>query len=158
VATRDQDQRRRENMQANGPVESFTMLEIGQRDGWRCGICQDATRPVSVAAGTPGALSPSIDHIVALSTGGTQMKANVRIARLWCNVERNSGTWHGPDYMQARLSQVLHGTPVPEEIYRRDRADLHAKGGCEPSAALVAIYVGEPRRADGRLAAAARMG
>jgi hypothetical protein len=31
-------------MRANGPVESFTAAEVGKRDGWVCGICQDVTR------------------------------------------------------------------------------------------------------------------
>lgn len=100
------------------------MREIGERDSWLCGICQDAERPVSIASGTPRALSPSLDHIVALSFGGAHTRANVRITHLWCNVERNTGLWHSPEYMQARLSQVLNGTPIPEELFKRDRADL----------------------------------
>lgn len=45
----------------------------------------------------------------------------MRITHLWCNVERNSGTWHGPQYMRARLSQILTGTPIPEETPIRPR-------------------------------------
>jgi hypothetical protein len=68
--------------------------------------------------GAPRALSPSIDHIVPLSRGGQHVKANVRIAHLWCNVEKNNSDDPSPEYMRARLSQIMDGTPIPEELYR----------------------------------------
>jgi 5-methylcytosine-specific restriction endonuclease McrA len=118
AARREQDRRRRDQMRAAGPVESFTKNEIGDRDGWVCGICQDTTRPVDSEPGAPRALSPSIDHVVPLSSGGQHVRANVRIAHLWCNVERNNADAPSPEYMRAGLSRVMDGTPIPEELYR----------------------------------------
>ena len=118
TAKRNQDRRRRDQMQAAGPLESFTKPEIGVRDGWVCGICQDPARLVDPTPGTPRALSPSIDHIVPVSRGGQHTRANVRITHLWCNIERNSSHTPSPESMRARLSQVLDGTPIPEELYR----------------------------------------
>jgi hypothetical protein len=45
AAKRQQDQRRRDRMRANGPVERFTVAEIGERDRWLCGICRDPDHP-----------------------------------------------------------------------------------------------------------------
>lgn len=79
------------------------------------------------------------------------------IAHLWCNVERNTGSWHGPEYMQARLSQVRQGTAMPEEIYRQDRAYLHAKLAANrarllsrstPASALMADWQQRPEWAE----------
>lgn len=86
-----QDRRRREQMRAAGPVESFTVTEIGDRDNWVCGICQDTGRLVDLSPDAPRAVSPSNDHIIAVSAGGTHTRANVGITHLWCNVERNNG-------------------------------------------------------------------
>jgi hypothetical protein len=112
------DRRRRDRMQAAGPVESFTVAEIGDRDGWVCGICQDMARLVDASPGAARALSPSIDHVIAVSDGGPHARANVRIAHLWCNVERNNSKLLTPEYMRAQLSWLLDGTPVPEELHR----------------------------------------
>jgi hypothetical protein len=117
-AKRQQDQRRRNRMRAAGPVESFTAAEVGHRDAWLCGICQDTARLVDPEPSAPLALSPSVDHIVPVSGGGQHARTNVRITHLWCNVERNSGGTPDPEYMRARLSYLLDGSPVPEELHR----------------------------------------
>ena len=113
-----QDQRRRDLMRAAGPVESFTAAEIGERDGWICRICEDSGRLVDPSPGTARALTPSIDHVIAVSDGGPHVRANVRIAHLWCNVERNNGQPPFPEYMRAGLSWLLDGTPIPEDLHR----------------------------------------
>jgi hypothetical protein len=114
-ALRAQGQRRRDLMRKAGPVEAFTAEEIGHRDG---GICQDGTRLVDPSPGAPRALSPSVDHVVAVSAGGLHARANVQITHLWCNVERGNGRTPSPQYMRVRLSQALDGMPVPEELHR----------------------------------------
>jgi hypothetical protein len=80
------DRRRRERMRANGPRESFTVKEIGERDLWRCGICLD---PVDPKSRRPDPRAPSVDHIKALWAGGTHTRDNVRITHLFCNMDRN---------------------------------------------------------------------
>jgi hypothetical protein len=100
------------------PAETFTTADIGERDGWICGICQDTSRLVNPQPGSPRALTPSIDHIIPVASGGTHTRDNVQITHLWCNVEKNSGGPPPPEYTRAQLSQLLNGTPVPEEIHR----------------------------------------
>jgi hypothetical protein len=114
AAKRQQDQRRREQMRAAGPRESFTIAEIGERDHWICGLCQDAERLVDASRDAPRALSPSIDHIVAISRGGADTRVNVRITHLWCNTERNSGE---PPLCRAvvKARAGLPPAPVPRQ-------------------------------------------
>ncbi|MGI8448787.1 MAG: HNH endonuclease [Streptosporangiaceae bacterium] len=139
-------------MRASGPVESFTAGEIGERDGWVCGICQDASRPVDPRPTAPRALSPSVDHIIAVSAGGTHTRANVRITHLWCNTERNTYEPPPPECMRALLSRLLDGIPVPEEIHRRQfpawqsPASKHIEN-------MIALYI-----AAGQVAADSRYG
>ena len=65
--------------------EPYALLEVAERDGWRCGLCR---RKVDPAAS--GAMRPSIDHIVPLSLGGTDELANVQLAHLRCNVSKGN--------------------------------------------------------------------
>jgi hypothetical protein len=152
-ASRAKDQRRRDRMREAGPVEAFTAGEIGHRDGWLCGICQDGTRLVDPFPGAPRALSPSIDHIVAASSGGPHAQDNVRITHLWCNVERGNGKARSPQYMRARLAQVLDGVPVPEELHR-SRAPSWRWPASLRVEYMIALYItagwvaGDPRYGD----------
>ncbi len=52
-ANRAQASRRQAQIRANGAGESFTQAEIGERDGWICGICQDSERLVDPARKPP---------------------------------------------------------------------------------------------------------
>jgi HNH endonuclease len=83
-----------------------------------------ACRP-GAAAGGPRALSPSIDHIVAVSRGGAHTRHNVRITHLWCNTERNNGTPRSPELMRAQLRRLLDGTPIPEALHRSASPSWH---------------------------------
>jgi hypothetical protein len=109
-------------MRENGQVESFTTHEIGERDGWLCGICRDADNLVDPARRRPDPLSPSIDHITPVALGGTHTRRNVQIAHWFCNQEKNvhrdgcSAT--SSEFMRAKLAQQRHGTPVPEALWR----------------------------------------
>src|SRR5216683_6067857 len=53
AAKREQDQRRRNQIRAAGPVESITATEIGERDDWVCGICPDTVRLVDARPDAP---------------------------------------------------------------------------------------------------------
>jgi hypothetical protein len=50
--------------------------------------------------------------------GGPHTRANVRITHLSCNLETNNLGTPSPKYMRAHLSELLDGTPVPEELHR----------------------------------------
>ncbi|MEU5477425.1 HNH endonuclease [Streptomyces mirabilis] len=79
--------RRRARQMGNGEVEAFARREIGDRDGWVCGICKE---PIDALLAWPDRYSPSIDHIVPLVYGGTHTRANVRITHVICNVRRGA--------------------------------------------------------------------
>ncbi len=84
---REAARRRRARKVGNGEVEYFTRGEIGDRDGWLCGICE---LPVDPALHWPDPQSQSLDHIVPLSLGGEHTRANSRIAHLLCNMQRGN--------------------------------------------------------------------
>jgi 5-methylcytosine-specific restriction endonuclease McrA len=67
-------------------VERFNVLEIYERDGWRCGICgKKASRKP-----WPHPLSATLDHVIPLSEGGEHTRANSRCAHLSCNSSRRN--------------------------------------------------------------------
>lgn len=94
-------------------------IEIGQRDEWLCGICQDPARLVERLSVVPlgeitveeiemsyvlleedwpepterllrNPLSASVDHIVPLAAGGTDDRSNLQIAHLFCNLYKGA--------------------------------------------------------------------
>jgi HNH endonuclease len=117
MATREQGQRRRVRIRASGPAEFYTRTEIGERDGWVCGVCCDLVRlvelppelvkldlemlvaedvpPGELVEEDPGyrrrrrPLSASIDHVVPVRAGGADSRGNVQIAHLFCNLAKN---------------------------------------------------------------------
>jgi 5-methylcytosine-specific restriction endonuclease McrA len=58
-----------------------TLTYLGDRDGWRCGICRGKITDRKQAG---------IDHIIPLSRGGTHELANVQIAHRVCNSRKNN--------------------------------------------------------------------
>ena len=71
----------------NAPSERYSLAEIAERDGWRCQLCG---RMVSKMAKWPARNSASIDHVVPLSEGGTDLRANVQLAHFGCNSSKNN--------------------------------------------------------------------
>src|SRR5690606_9978743 len=65
--------------------EPYTTQEIAERDGFRCWLCG---RKVDMSLPYPHPRSASIDHVVPLSKGGDDTRANVRLAHLGENVAR----------------------------------------------------------------------
>ena len=63
-------------------AESIDRDDIGERDGWRCGLCG---KKVNRTLAYPHPRSPSLDHIVPLSLGGRHASENVQISHLECN-------------------------------------------------------------------------
>jgi hypothetical protein len=74
--------RRKVRMTNNGPCESFTDLEIYERDGWRCGLC-GATVDRTIVY--PNPMSASLDHRMPIARGGGHTRDNVQLAHLGCN-------------------------------------------------------------------------
>lgn len=69
-------------------TESYTLTEIAKRDRQRCGLC---SRKVNMTLRHPHRRSPSIDHIVPISAGGDDVRANVQLAHLICNIRKRTG-------------------------------------------------------------------
>jgi DNA-binding CsgD family transcriptional regulator len=68
-----------------GPWRRRLTQKIGDRDGWRCGLCG---RKIRRALRWPNLRSASVDHIIPVSEGGTNEAANLQIAHLGCNVAK----------------------------------------------------------------------
>lgn len=67
-------------------VETFTGLEIFERDGWVCGICRE---PVDAELVAPSLMRRSLDHVIPIARGGLHSRANVQLAHLLCNLRKN---------------------------------------------------------------------
>lgn len=85
----EKSRRRRRARLAEAESEPYTLAEIAERDGFRCGICY---REVDMALKYPHPRSASVDHIIPLSKGGSDLKSNVRLAHLGENVARGNRT------------------------------------------------------------------
>lgn len=60
---------------------------LAERDGYLCGICE---KPVDINLRHPDLMSPSVDHIVPVSLGGTHDEENLQLAHLTCNVRKQA--------------------------------------------------------------------
>lgn len=67
--------------------EQFDPLEIFDRDGWVCQICDESVDP---AMKFPSPDSASLDHVTPISLGGDHTRSNARLAHLGCNMRRGN--------------------------------------------------------------------
>lgn len=74
--------RRRRAAKRGGASEPYTLAEIALRDDFNCGLCG---KSVPMAVKVPEPLAPTIDHIVPISKGGDDTRANVQLAHFVCN-------------------------------------------------------------------------
>lgn len=82
------DARRRMRKLGNASeVVVFTRLEVYERDGWMCQLCQE---PVDGALEYPDRDSPSLDHIIPLALDGPHTFDNCQLAHLRCNIEKGA--------------------------------------------------------------------
>lgn len=80
--------KRRRAVIKNVIVEKFTSTEIYERDKWICQVCR---KRVNKRLKWPDSLSPSLDHIIPVSHGGTHERRNVQLAHLFCNISIKTG-------------------------------------------------------------------
>jgi 5-methylcytosine-specific restriction endonuclease McrA len=85
--SRQEASHRRRARKQGATVEKFRHADIFERDGWICGICEDAVDP---ELAYPHPMSVSLDHVIPLSLGGEHSRANVRCTHLSCNVKRGA--------------------------------------------------------------------
>ena len=79
--------KRRRALTRGADAELIDRWAVGERDGWRCGIC---LKPVNPALKWPHLMSQSLDHVVPLIEGGHHVTANVRITHVHCNASRGA--------------------------------------------------------------------
>ncbi|MEU3743749.1 hypothetical protein DEJ46_27375 [Streptomyces venezuelae] len=79
---RRQNRRRAQRMRENGPRERYTLVEVGDRDGWRCVICHSA---VNREFRPPHHCSPSVHHLLEIVAGGSDTLNNVALAHQFCD-------------------------------------------------------------------------
>lgn len=70
-------------------AERFDPVDVYERDGWICGLCNEA---VDGALRWPDIMSPSLDHIVPLIANGEHSRANTQLAHWICNVRKGART------------------------------------------------------------------
>lgn len=78
---------RRRALLSDPDAEMIDRDAVGDRDAWRCGLCD---RRVHRELAWPNPMSASLDHIVPLSRGGKHVLANVQISHLSCNVAKGN--------------------------------------------------------------------
>lgn len=76
------DARRRLLKEQARTADAFAPIVIHARDGWTCRLC---LLPIDPQVAWPDRMSPSIDHIIPLSRGGSHSMSNVQSAHLGCN-------------------------------------------------------------------------
>ena len=75
-------------LQSQTQVETINEKEVYLRDGWTCQHCK---KRVNKQLNWPHPMSPSLDHIIPLSTGGAHIYNNVQLAHLGCNSGKKDG-------------------------------------------------------------------
>lgn len=65
----------------------FSRLDILERDGWMCQLCN---KRIDRRLKFPHPKSASLDHIVPLSVGGADVPSNVQAAHWDCNVAKGN--------------------------------------------------------------------
>lgn len=83
------DARRRMLMNQAVKGEPFAAIQVYERDGWMCLLCRT---PMDPAIAWPHRMSPSVDHVIALSRGGEHTLDNVQAAHLGCNSSKGDAT------------------------------------------------------------------
>jgi 5-methylcytosine-specific restriction endonuclease McrA len=84
---RRKTQQRRARLKGDATAELIDRDQIGERDGWCCGLC---SQPVDKSLAYPHPQSASLDHVKPLSLGGKHVEANVQISHLTCNVAKGN--------------------------------------------------------------------
>lgn len=74
--------RRRRAAKRGGLSEPYTLAEIAERDGHRCKLCGGRA---AMSRKVPHPKAPTIDHVVPVSEGGDDTRANVQLAHFVCN-------------------------------------------------------------------------
>ena len=88
--------------QAKEALEGFRISDaarqaIYDRDQWKCQLCR---KIVGKTRKHPHPRSPSLDHIVPRSLGGTDDPANLQLAHLRCNIIKSNHVANGGEQLR----------------------------------------------------------
>lgn len=61
---------------------------VGERDGWKCSICFGKVKSKVYSSGDKW--SPTIDHVIPVSQGGTDDLSNLKLAHMICNAKKGA--------------------------------------------------------------------
>lgn len=86
-----------------GVVSRRVRLAIYERDAWTCQICHD---PVDGNLPSQDNWSPTLDHIVPRSAGGSDDPVNLRLAHRWCNSVRGDLTYYSDEVLAPPLTHA----------------------------------------------------
>jgi 5-methylcytosine-specific restriction endonuclease McrA len=75
--------RRRRALKNGVPSEPYTLIDLLERDGYCCHLCREKIDPT---LSHPDPMCATVDHVVPLSRGGTDLRSNVAPAHLRCNL------------------------------------------------------------------------
>lgn len=81
---------RRKNAVRRGAAHigrTMAIGDLGERDGWRCHLCR---KRVTAGLRSPHPQSPTFDHLIPVSAGGTDAPENLRLAHRVCNSRRGA--------------------------------------------------------------------
>jgi hypothetical protein len=59
---------------------------VGERDRWKCSICHGKVKSQTYSA--QDKWSPTIDHVIPVSQGGTDDLSNLKLAHMICNAKK----------------------------------------------------------------------
>lgn len=65
----------------------FSVTVLADRDGSKCGICSES---VDLDLRHPNPMSPSVDHIIPRSHGGSDEPENLQLSHLTCNLTKQA--------------------------------------------------------------------
>ena len=80
------DTRRRMRL-AGATVEVFDPMEVFERDGWVCQLCE---KPVDQLLEHPDPMCKSLDHKTPISLGGDHSRENTQLTHLRCNIRKGA--------------------------------------------------------------------
>ena len=79
------ERRRRRARLAGAVSDAYSLTQIAERDGWRCGICLQV---VGKKFDSNHPRAATVDHIVPLSDGGDDVLTNLQLAHRSCNSKK----------------------------------------------------------------------
>lgn len=77
--------------------EPVNPIEVFERDGWTCHIC--GKRTPKARRGSCRSNAPELDHIIAMSLGGSHTRGNLACACRACNVAKGAAAFGQPSLL-----------------------------------------------------------